>query len=71
MDMHGPLTRLSDTTVGLGTSSHGGTGSGGQSSSHKTSDTFQGHGGEDEEGEDEEQDYEGIGPSQLQDAPST
>ena len=58
-------------SVRLGTSTHGGTSSGGQSSSPVTVDTFQGHGGEDEDEDEEEHGYEELGPSQLQDAPST
>ena len=46
-----------------------------QSSSHATVDTFQGHGGEDvdkdKDEDEEERGYEELGPSQLQDAPST
>ena len=67
MEAHAPATGLSDMSVLLGTSTHGGTSSGGQSSSRATVDTFQGHGGEDED----ERGYEGLGPSQLHDAPST
>ena len=69
MEAHAPAIGLSDTSVLLGTSTHGGTSSGGQSSYRATMDTFQGHGGEDEE--EEERGYEELGPSQLQDAPST
>ena len=58
-------------SVRLSTSTHGGTSSGRQSSSHATMDTFQGHGGEDKDEDDEEHGYEELGPSQLQDAPST
>lgn len=68
MDVHVPQRHLPDAgteTVGLGTSSHGGTASGGQSSSQTTRDTFEGLGGE------EEDEAEEIGPSQLQGAPST
>ena len=72
MEAHAPGTRLSDTSVRLGTSTHGGTSLGGQSSSRATVDTFQGHGGkdEDEDEDEEEHGYEEHGPSQLQDAPS-
>ena len=48
MEAHAPATGLSDMSVLLGTSTHGGTSSGGQSSYRATMDTFQGHGGEDE-----------------------
>jgi len=64
MEAHAPATSLSNTSVQLGTSTHGGT-SGGQSSSCATVDTFQGHGGEDEGEEKEERGYEELGPSQL------
>ena len=53
--------------VRLGTSTHRGTSLGGQSSSHTTMDTFQGHGGkdEDEDEDDEEHGYEELELSQL------
>ena len=46
-------------------------GSGGQSSSRPTMDTFQSDDDEDEEGVAEERDYDELGLSQLPDAPST
>jgi hypothetical protein len=46
------------------------TGSGGQSSSRGTVDTFQGNGDDDDEEEDEPS-YDELSHSQLQDAPST
>jgi hypothetical protein len=64
MDVHGPWTRLSDTSAGLNTSMQQGSGSGGQSSSRSTRATFEDSGGDNEENEAEE-----IGPSQLEDAP--
>ena len=59
MEAHAPAIGLPDTSVWLGTSTHGGTSSGGQSSSRATVDTFQGHGGEKED----EHGYEELGPS--------
>ena len=61
MEAHAPAIGLSDMSVWLGTSTHGGSSSGGQSSSRTTMDTFQGHGGEDED--EEEHGYEELGPS--------
>ena len=60
MEAHAPAIGLSDTSVLLGTSTHGGTSSGGQSSSHATVDTFQGHGGEDEDEDKEDHGYEDL-----------
>ncbi|XP_066323227.1 uncharacterized protein, partial [Miscanthus floridulus] len=71
MDVHAPPTGLSDTSVCLGTSSHGGTASRGQSSSRATMDTFQGLRDEDEDEDENEGGYEELGPSQLLNAPST
>jgi hypothetical protein len=63
MDVHGPPTRLSDTSTGLCTSMQWGLGSRRQSSSRSTRATF-----EDSGGEDEEDGAEKIGVSQLEDA---
>jgi len=59
MEAHTLAIGLSDMSVRLGTSTHGSTSSGGQSSSYATVDTFQGHGGENED----ERGYEELGPS--------
>ena len=61
MEAHAPATGLLDTSVLLGTSTHGGTSLGGQSSSYATVYTFQSRGGEN----DDEHGYEDLGPSQL------
>jgi hypothetical protein len=66
MDVHGPPTRLSDTSAGLSTSMQRGSGSRRQSSSRSTGATF-----EDSDGEDEEDRAEEIGVPQLEDAPFT
>jgi len=60
MEAHAPATGLLDTSVLLGTSTHGGTSSGGQSSYRATMDTFQGHGGEDEDEDEEDRGYEDL-----------
>ncbi|XP_021304829.1 serine/threonine-protein phosphatase 7 long form homolog [Sorghum bicolor] len=69
MNVHVPQERQCNTPVVHGTSSLGG--SGGQSSSRPTMDTFQSDDDEDEEGVAEERDYDELGLSQLPDAPST
>jgi hypothetical protein len=66
MDVHGPPTRLSNTSVGLSISMQRGSGSRRQSSSRSTRATFEDSGGDDEEDETEE-----IGLFQLEDAPFT
>jgi hypothetical protein len=64
MDMHGPPTRVSDTTASVGTSMQQGAGSRGQSLSRSIRDTFEDIGGVDKDEEAEE-----IGLPQLEDTP--
>jgi hypothetical protein len=66
IDVHGPPTKLSDTSASLRTSMQRGSGSRRQSSSRSTRATFEDSGGEDEEDRAEE-----IGVSQREDAPFT
>ena len=65
MEAHAPAIGLPDTSVWLGTSTHGGTSSGGQSSSRATVDTFQELRDEDEDEDENEGGFEELGPSQL------
>ena len=60
MEAHAPTIGLSDMSVRLDTSTNRGTSSRGQSSSHATVDTFQGHGGEDEDEDKEDHGYEDL-----------